>query len=339
MKKILEVRNLQTSFFTYAGEVKAVDDVSFYVEEGETIAIVGESGCGKTATCQSIMGLIPTPPGKIKGGQIIFEGQDITKLSEREMQHIRGNKMGMIFQDPMTSLNPVLPIGLQLTEALRKHKRIGKQQAEERAIELLNLVGIPNAQERLKQYPHQFSGGMRQRVMIAMAISCEPKLLIADEPTTALDVTIQAQILELMAGLKDKVNASTIIITHDLGVVARMAKRIIVMYAGKIIESGATEDIYYRAQHPYTLGLLGSVPRLDDEKKTKLTPVLGQPPDLLSPPKGCSFYPRCPYAMKVCATEKPQTYTVGEEHTAACWLHHPQAPKGLLPEGRVRQDG
>lgn len=338
MEKILEVKNLKTSFFTYAGEVKAVDDVSFYVRKGETIAIVGESGCGKTAACQSIMRLIPDPPGKIKSGQIIFDGRDLMKLSEHEMQQIRGNRIGMIFQDPMTCLNPVLTVGLQLTESLRKHKKMDKLKARQKAVELLSMVGIPNAEERLDQYPHQFSGGMRQRVMIAMAVSCEPKLLIADEPTTALDVTIQAQILDLIAGLKTKANVSTIIITHDLGIVARMAERIIVMYAGKIVESGTTDDIYYRPRHPYTIGLLNSVPRLDDEKKSKLTPISGQPPDLLMPPEGCAFYPRCDYAMKICLRQKPDSFIVGDGHTAACWLHHAMAPQGVLPEGRLRQD-
>jgi oligopeptide transport system ATP-binding protein len=338
LRKILEVKNLETSFYTYAGEVKAVDDVSFYVEEGETIAIVGESGCGKTATCQSVMRLIPSPPGKIKNGQIIFDGQNLMELSESQMEQIRGNKIGMIFQDPMTSLNPVLTLGLQLTESLRKHKKMGKQQAAEKAVGLLTMVGIPNAKLRLNQYPHQLSGGMRQRVMIAMAVSCQPKLLIADEPTTALDVTIQAQILDLMNDLKQKANTSTIIITHDLGMVARMAKRILVMYAGKIIESGATENIYYRPRHPYTIGLLSSVPRLDDEHKSKLTSISGQPPDLLSPPEGCAFYARCRYGMKICQKQKPQDFFVGDGHMAGCWLHHPLAPKGILPEGRLKMD-
>lgn len=338
MRKILEVKNLETSFYTYAGEVKAVDDVSFYVEEGETIAIVGESGSGKTATCQSVMRLIPSPTGKIKNGQIMFDGQDLMELSESQMEQIRGNRIGMIFQDPITSLNPVLTIGLQLIESLITHKKMGKQQARQKAVELLTTVGIPNAKQCLGHYPHQFSGGMRQRVMIAMAVSCQPKLLIADEPTTALDATIQAQILDLMNDLKQKVNASTIIITHDLGIVARMAKRIIVMYAGKIIESGPTEDIYYRPRHPYTLGLLNSVPRLDEEDKSKLTSIPGQPPDLLTPSEGCAFYARCRYGMKICQKRKPENFLVGEGHMASCWLHHQLAPKGVLPEGRLKLD-
>lgn len=327
--KILEVNNLQVSFHTYAGEVKAVNGVSFNVDQGEVVAIVGESGSGKTVTCQSIMRLIPCPPGEIRGGSILFAGQELLQKSEREMQNIRGNEIGMVFQDPMTSLNPVLTIGLQLTETLQKHQRMSKTTAQQRAVTLLQMVGIPNPEQRLRQYPHQFSGGMRQRVMIAMAISCEPKLLIADEPTTALDVTIQAQILELMMELKEKINSSIILITHDLGVVARLAKRIIVMYGGKIVETGYTDDIYYRPQHPYTDGLLKSIPRLNDESKAALTPITGSPPDLLALPAGCAFYPRCKYRMRVCAQCAPVNYQLRTEHYAACWLHHPLAKKTM----------
>lgn len=335
MKRILEVKDLRTSFFTYAGEVKSVDGVSFHVDEGEAVAIVGESGCGKSVTVQSIMRLIPTPPGKIIGGSINFLGADLVKKSESEMEAIRGNEIGMIFQDPMTSLNPVLTVGLQITEVLKRHEGLTGDAAKQRAIKLLELVGIPNPESRLKQYPHQFSGGMRQRVMIAISLACNPKLLIADEPTTALDVTIQAQILELMKDLKDKINTSIILITHDLGVVAGLCSRVIVMYGGKIVESGNINDIYFNPKHPYTWGLLKSVPRLDATKKGKLIPITGTPPDLLNPPKGCSFAPRCSYCMRICNEQKPEYTTLQDGHQAACWLLHPQAPKVAGFEGTV----
>lgn len=335
MKHLLEVKDLRTSFFTYAGEVKSVDGISFHIDEGEAIAIVGESGCGKSVTVQSIMRLIPNPPGKIVGGTIDFMGMDLVKKSENEMESIRGNEIGMIFQDPMTSLNPVLTVGLQITEVLKRHEGLTGDAAKQRAVKLLELVGIPNPESRLKQYPHQFSGGMRQRVMIAIALACNPKLLIADEPTTALDVTIQAQILELMKDLKDKINTSIILITHDLGVVAGLCSRVIVMYGGKIVESGNIEDIYYNPKHPYTWGLLKSVPRLDATKKGKLIPIQGTPPDLLNPPKGCRFAPRCNYCMKICNEQKPEITTINDGHQAACWLLHPQAPNVSAFEGRV----
>ncbi|TGE32354.1 ABC transporter ATP-binding protein [Desulfosporosinus sp. Sb-LF] len=335
MGHLLEVKDLCTSFFTYAGEVKAVDGVSFYLDQGEAIGIVGESGCGKSITVQSIMRLIPNPPGKIIGGSVNFIGVDLLKKSEKQMESIRGKDISMIFQDPMTSLNPVLTVGLQLTEVLKRHEGLTGKVAKDRAVELLELVGISNPESRLKQYPHQFSGGMRQRVMIALALACNPKLLIADEPTTALDVTIQAQILELMQDLKSKINTSIIMITHDLGVVAGLCSRVIVMYGGKIVESGSTNDIYYNPKHPYTWGLLKSVPRLDADKNTKLIPIPGTPIDLLNSPKGCRFAPRCSHCMRICTEQTPEYTQLGEGHQVACWLQHPQAPKVAELEGRV----
>ncbi len=325
MDRLLEVRNVSTSFFTYSGEVKAVRDVSFHVDTGEAIAIVGESGCGKSVTALSIMQLV-APPGKIIDGQIFFNGRDLLKLSENQMQHVRGNEIGMIFQDPMTSLNPVLTIQTQIVESIMLHQNVTREQAVKRCVELLHMVGIPSPERRLGSYPHEFSGGMRQRVMIAMALACNPMLLIADEPTTALDVTIQAQIISLMAELKKKLNMSIILITHDLGVVAGLAQRVLVMYAGKVIETGTVRDIYYHAQHPYTWGLLKSVPRLDAEEKKKLVPILGQPPDLISPPTGCPFAPRCDYAMSICANEPPDYTKLSDHHKVACWLQYPLAP-------------
>jgi len=335
MAHLLEVKDLCTSFFTYVGEVKAVNGVSFYLDQGEAIGIVGESGCGKSVTVQSIMRLIPDPPGKITGGSVNFLGVDLLKKSEKQMESIRGKDISMIFQDPMTSLNPVLTVGLQLTEVLKRHEGLTGKAATSRVVELLELVGIPNPESRLKQYPHQFSGGMRQRVMIAIALACNPKLLIADEPTTALDVTIQAQILELMIDLKSKINTSIIMITHDLGVVAGLCSRVIVMYGGKIIESGNTNDIYYKPKHPYTWGLLKSVPRLDADKSTKLIPIPGTPIDLLDSPKGCGFAPRCAHCMRICTEQTPEYTQLGEGHQVACWLQHPQAPRVAELEGRA----
>ncbi len=329
-EKILEVKNLHVSFYTYAGEVKAVRDVNFELKKGESLAIVGESGSGKSVTSQTIMRLIPEPPGKIKSGEILFGGKDLTKLSNKEMQSIRGSEIGMIFQDPMTSLNPTMTIGKQISEGLIKHQGLSKVEAKQRSIEMLDLVGIPNAAERVDQYPHQFSGGMRQRVMIAIALASNPKLLIADEPTTALDVTIQAQILDLMKNLQEKMDTSIIIITHDLGVVADIAQKVIVMYAGTVIERGSLDDIFYNPQHPYTWGLLRSVPRLDSKEQGELIPILGTPPDLLAPPKGCPFAPRCDYAMDVCLN-MPEETTVNPGHKVKCWLQHPMAPKVERP--------
>jgi oligopeptide transport system ATP-binding protein len=315
---ILEVKDLKVSFHTYAGEVQAVRGVTFDLKKGECLAIVGESGCGKSVTSQAIMRLIPTPPGQIKGGsQILFDGKtDIVKLSDKQMESVRGSEMGMIFQDPMTSLNPTMKIGKQISEGLVKHQGLSKQAARERSIEMLRLVGIPNPDTRIDQYPHEFSGGMRQRVMIAIALACNPKLLIADEPTTALDVTIQAQILDLMRELQEKTGASIIIITHDLGVVADVAQRVVVMYAGKVVEQGTVDDVFYNPQHPYTWALLRSVPRLDNDEKAELIPIDGTPPDLIAPPKGCGFADRCPYAMEVCMEQDPDMSKISQSHSA-----------------------
>jgi oligopeptide/dipeptide ABC transporter ATP-binding protein len=316
---LLEVKNLATYFFTPEGVVKAVDDVSYDIQEGEVLALVGESGCGKSVSALSLMRLIQNP-GKNVAGEVMFDGKDLLSLSDKEMRGIRGKDMSMIFQEPMTSLNPVLTIGRQLTEALSLHLGMDKKAAEDEAGRLLLLVGIPEGDKRLKDYPHQFSGGMRQRVMIAMALSCNPKLLIADEPTTALDVTIQAQILELVQALGKELGTSVLIITHNLGVVARYADRVNVMYAGKIIERGTAKEIYGNPRHPYTIGLLASVPRLDEPRKELLEPIEGLPPDLIELPVGCSFRARCKFAIDRCATEIPPLVEVADGHTSACWV-------------------
>ena len=326
-EKMLEVKGMRTSFFTHVGEVKAIRGVDFYLDKGEAVGIVGESGSGKSVTSLSVMRLLQFP-GKLTGGEVFFDGEDLAKKSDKEMQTIRGNEISMIFQDPMTSLNPVFTIGNQIMEAIIKHQKMSKDQARQKAIDMLKLVGIPSPEKRIDQYPHEFSGGMRQRAMIAMALSCEPKLLIADEPTTALDVTIQAQILELMKDLKDRLNTSIILITHDLGVVADVCTRIIVMYGGLIMEEGTTEEIFYKPQHPYTLGLMRSIPKMSDkENKERLIPIDGTPPDLLKPPAGCPFAPRCDHAMKICMTQMPDYTKSSDTHRAACWLLHPDAPK------------
>ncbi len=319
MSALLEIEDLYTQFFTSAGTVRAVDGISYTVAEGETVALVGESGCGKSVSALSILRLVADPPGKIVGGSIRFKGRDLLKLSEEEMRDIRGNDIAMVFQEPMTSLNPVLSIGRQLTETLEEHLGMSREEADKRAIELLRMVGISDPERRLDQYPHHFSGGMRQRVMIAMALSCEPSLIIADEPTTALDVTIQAQILELMKDLTKRLGVALIIITHNLGVVARYADRVNVMYAGKIIETGTAHDIYHSPRHPYTLALLKSVPRLDQPRQAKLDPVEGQPPDLARLDEGCAFRPRCRYATERCAKSVPTLEKVGEVHYSACF--------------------
>lgn len=320
MEPLLEVRDLRTQFFTQDGVVKAVDGVSFHLMPGETLGVVGESGCGKSITALSIMRLIPTPPGKIVSGQILFEGEDILKMSDAEVRSIRGRKIAMIFQDPMTSLNPVLTINRQISEMLELHLGMTRSQARQRSIELLKMVGIPNAEQRVDQYPHQFSGGMRQRVMIAMALSCNPSLLIADEPTTALDVTIQAQILDLMRNLQREHNTALILITHDLGVVAGMTDRINVMYAGHIVESAPTEELFANPKHPYTVGLLNSIPRLDAPRKEKLNPIPGLPPDLIDLPDMCPFMPRCSYAREKCSQKNPPLMDVKPDHRSACWF-------------------
>ncbi len=316
---LLQVKDLRTQFFTEEGVVKAVDGVSWDILPGEILGLVGESGCGKSVSALSVLRLIPHPPGKIVGGEIFFEGEDMLKMDEDEVRHIRGNKIGMIFQEPMTSLNPVLTIGRQLTETLELHLKMDKQAAVQRAIELLETVGIPEAKSRINDYPHQFSGGMRQRVMIAMALSCNPKLLLADEPTTALDVTIQAQILELLTRLTKELGTAVVIITHNLGVVARYADRVNVMYAGRVVETASALDLYHKPRHPYTLGLLKSVPRLDQLKKEKLDPIEGMPPDLVHMGAGCPFRPRCRFAVDRCKEENPPLMAVAESHFAACW--------------------
>jgi oligopeptide transport system ATP-binding protein len=317
---ILEVKNLKTQFQTQDGVVRAVDDVSFYVMPGETLGVVGESGCGKSITGLSIMRLIPSPPGKIVAGEVLFNGDDILRMSDEQVRSIRGNDIAMIFQDPMTSLNPVLTINRQISEALQLHMGMNKAQARQRTIELLRMVGIPNAEERVDQYPHQFSGGMRQRVMIAMALSCNPKLLIADEPTTALDVTIQAQILDLMRTLQTERDTGVILVTHSMGVVAGMADRIQVMYAGHIVETASTEEIFANPRHPYTVGLLKSIPRLDAQRKEKLEPIRGLPPDLIDLPDMCPFVPRCNYAREKCEQKNPPLLEVNPGHWSACWF-------------------
>ncbi|WP_456318159.1 ABC transporter ATP-binding protein [Priestia megaterium] len=326
MEKMLQIKNLHVQFSTYGGRVQAVRGVSFDLHKGETLAIVGESGCGKSVTSQSIMRLIPTPPGRITSGSILFKGQDLTKLSEKKMRDVRGADISMIFQDPMTALNPTLRVGEQIAENIMQHENISKEKAKEKAFEMLELVGIPNPKERLKQYPHEFSGGMRQRIVIAMALVCNPEVLIADEPTTALDVTIQAQILELFKDIQQKTDVSIVLITHDLGVVAQVADRVAVMYAGKIVEIGTRRDIFYTPQHPYTKGLLRSVPRLD-LYESELVPITGSPPDLFAPPSGCSFAPRCPYVMEVCDRMYPTSTKLKESHQVHCWLQDERAPK------------
>ncbi|HTB47288.1 MAG TPA: ABC transporter ATP-binding protein [Acetobacteraceae bacterium] len=330
MEPLLAIRDLHTEFHTGAGVVRAVDGVSWTVDPGETVAIVGESGSGKSVTALSVLRLIPDPPGRITAGQVWFGGRDLMLLSPEAMREVRGGAIGMVFQEPMTSLNPVLTIGRQITETLEQHRGMARPAAYQRAVELLVLVGIADGARRLKQYPHQLSGGMRQRVMIAIALACEPKLIIADEPTTALDVTIQAQILELMKALTRRLGVALVIITHNLGVVARYANRVNVMYAGRIVESGAAADIYHRPLHPYTMALLRSVPRLDRPRQARLDPVEGQPPDLTRLDAGCAFRPRCRFAVEICATARPalEAATPGSGpgttagHLAACFRSH-----------------
>lgn len=321
---ILEVKNLHTSFYTMAGEVKAVNGLDFSVEKGSTLGIVGESGSGKSVTMLSIIKLLGVN-GQIKEGSIFFNGENLVSKKEDYMQNLRGNEIGMIFQDPMTSLNPVLTIGYQICEPLIKHKKMSKSEAKKRAVELLREVGIPDPENRLKNYPYEFSGGMRQRVMIAIAISCNPQLLIADEPTTALDVTIQAQILDLMKNLQSELDTSIIIITHDLGVVADIADEIMVMYGGNMVEKGKTQDIFFNPKHPYTKGLLNSVPNPDNLVKERLIPIDGQPPDLLNPPKGCPFSPRCPNTMRICLMKNPDLMEFDNGQISRCWLLYKEA--------------
>lgn len=317
---LLEVQDLHTRFDTPDGTVRAVDGVTFKVRRGEAIGLVGESGSGKSVTALSILGLIPRPPGRIERGAILFENRDLIGISATEMRRIRARHIAMVFQDPMTSLNPILTIGRQLTEAMETHLGLGAGDARQRAIELLEHVGIPSADQRLGQYPHQFSGGMRQRVMIAMAISCNPQLLIADEPTTALDVTVQAQIVDLVKRLRRELNMAIVWITHDLGIVAGLCDRVIVMYAGRIVEDAPVKRLFANPAHPYTRGLLASIPRLDGRHKSRLQAITGLPPDLIRPIQGCAFAPRCPYAQEICRQRPPELRPVGPEHTAACWF-------------------
>ncbi|WP_433946130.1 ABC transporter ATP-binding protein [Paenibacillus sp. SN-8-1] len=325
MEPILEVNDLHVSFSVRGGEVKAVRGVNFTVGKGETVAIVGESGSGKSVTAQTIMRLIPSPPSKIKQGKVIFNGQDLLSKTNKQMEAIRGKDIGMIFQDPMTSLNPTIKVGKQITEGLIKHQNLSFSEAKTRGIEMLKLVGIKNAEARFDQYPHEFSGGMRQRVMIAIALACRPALLIADEPTTALDVTIQAQIVNVMKDMQERFGTSIIMITHDLGVVAGMADRVIVMYAGEVVETGTSMEIFKNPQHPYTRGLLRSLPRIDQRKDEPLIPILGTPPDLIKPPVGCPFAARCDHAMKVCERIDPAQTHLSDTHMSRCWLQHPMA--------------
>ncbi len=328
---LLDVRSLSTHFVTRNAVVRAVDDVSWDVQEGETVALVGESGCGKSMSALSIMRLVPPPTGRIVGGQVIFKGRDLRGLSEEEMRRVRGREIAMIFQEPMTSLNPVLSIGRQLTEGLEIHLGMEHADARRRAIELLAMVGIPDPAPRLDQFPHQFSGGMRQRMMIAMALACNPALILADEPTTALDVTIQAQILELLRDLSRRLGVAMLIITHNLGVVARYADRVNVMYAGKIIERGTARELYRHPRHPYTLGLLRSVPRLDQPRRERLRPIEGQPPDLMRLPPGCAFTPRCAFRVERCQAERPPLRPMGADgHVSACWEADRVAPEAAV---------
>ncbi|RBP69992.1 oligopeptide transport system ATP-binding protein [Alkalibaculum bacchi] len=325
MNKILEVNNLAVSFKTFFGEVEAVRDISFYVGKQETVAIVGESGCGKSVTANSIMQLLPMPPAYFKAGEIKFNGENLIAKTDKEMQKVRGNHISMIFQDPMTSLNPTMKIGQQIIEGLINHQGLSREEAKKRAIEALELVSVPQPEKRIEQYPHEFSGGMRQRVMIALAMVSNPQLLIADEPTTALDVTVQAQILDLMKDIQEKLGMSIILITHDLGVVADMSDRVVVMYAGQIVEQGLTDEIFKNTSHPYTKKLLASVPSLDMNKDEALLSIDGTPPDLYIPPKGCAFYDRCDYAMKVCKDHMPQFTEHSSTHSSRCWLNHPMS--------------
>lgn len=331
---LLKVDNLRVEFNTYGGVVKAVRGVSFEVYPGETLAIVGESGCGKSVTCQSLMGLIPCPPGKIVAGSAMLDGRDILKLSPKELQSVRGKDLGMIFQDPLTSLNPTMKVGNQIAEVIIRHRKLSKQDALKEAVDIMKLVQIPEAKKRIHQYPHEFSGGMRQRVMIAIALACRPKVLIADEPTTALDVTIQGQILNLLKELQKEINMAVVLITHDLGVVASVADRVAVMYAGKIVETGTVDEIFYQPGHPYTVGLQKAIPNPLEPEEGALTSIPGSPPDLFSPPVGCSFFARCPSAMKVCEGFEPpqfkfnrmeQKSNIGDRF-ADCWLHHGSSP-------------
>lgn len=330
---ILEVKNLRVSYHTYAGEVKSVRGVNFSLDKGQALAIVGESGCGKSVTAKSIMGLIKAPQGEVKeGSEILYNGDNILKYDKKQWQQYKGGECAIIFQDALASLNPTMRVGKQIMENLMGHKNMTKKEAAKEAVEMLRLVGIPEPEKRVKQYPHEFSGGMRQRVMIAIAFACDPKILICDEPTTALDVTIQGQILDIIKDLQRKHDTSVIMITHDLGVVANIAQNIAVMYSGIIVERGSCEDIFYRPRHPYTWALIQSVPRLDLQNKQELATIPGTPPDLLNPPVGCPFCTRCSYCMPICKEQMPEDTEFGNGHTASCWLHHPMAPEIEMPD-------
>jgi oligopeptide/dipeptide ABC transporter ATP-binding protein len=333
---LLEVEDLRVEFDTYGGSVKAVRGVSFSVEAGKTLAIVGESGCGKSVTVQSLMGLTPMPPGRLTSGRARLRGVDILGRTEIDGREIRGREIGMIFQDPMTSLNPTMTIGRQIAETLEVHRGWSRKRALDRAVELLDMARIPEAAQRANQYPFEFSGGMLQRAMIAMAIACEPAILIADEPTTALDVTIQAQVLDLLADLQRDNGTAIILITHDLGVVARMADEVVVMYAGQVAERGSVDDVFYRSAHPYMLGLRSAMPSHSSDRSHRLMPIEGSPPDLFAPPAGCAYAARCPHAMRVCSARDPEPFALGSGHSARCWLHHPSAPR---PAGLHYRDG
>lgn len=325
-EKILELKNVVYSFHTYGGEVKAVRDVSFEVRRGEILGIVGESGCGKSVTAQCIMRLNPEPPGFFEGGEILFNGKDVLQMTQKELREIRGKDIGFVFQDPMTSLNPTMKIGAQIEEVFLGRSDVTKKEVKEKALEIMRLVGISDVEKRYKQYPHELSGGMKQRIMIAIALVSRPDLIICDEPTTSLDVTIEAQILDLLLELREKLGTSIIMITHDLGVIARMCDRVIVMYGGKVVEKGTVQEIFYDTAHPYTKGLMESIAKLDTKKGEKLKPIEGTPPDLFFPPRGCPFAARCEYAMDVCREMPPMEYRVSEEHITNCWLQHEYAP-------------
>jgi len=326
---LLSVKDLSVSFDTYAGEVQAVRGISWDLYKKETIAIVGESGCGKTATIQTVMGLLQKPAGRVKSGHVLYKGEDILGYNKKQWQKLQGNEMTMIFQDPLTYLNPTMRVGVQIAEAYREHKKASKAEAMEKVLEIMRFVSLPTPELNMERYPHQLSGGMRQRVMVAMALICGPEIIFADEPTTALDVTIQAQIIDLMNGLKDRIDTSIVLITHDLGVVANMAQRVYVLYAGKIVEHGSAGSIFHNAKHPYTWGLIASVPRLDAKNKKDLVSIPGSPPDLLAPPDGCPFVARCKYAMKICVRAvPPYTHFTESDHYAACWLNDSKAPGG-----------
>lgn len=336
-QNLLELQHVNFSFHTYGGVVKAVRDVSFDVREGEILGIVGESGCGKSVTAQCILRLNPEPPGFFEGGSITYKGEELLKKTDKEMRIIRGTEIGFIFQDPMTSLNPTMKIGEQIEEIFMKDRSISKQERKKRALEILQLVGMSDGEKRYKQYPHELSGGMKQRIMIAIALVGKPSIIIADEPTTSLDVTIEAQILDLLKELQKKFHSSIILITHDLGVIAKMCDRVLVMYGGKIVERGTVDDIFYQTKHPYTAGLLKSITRLDSGKNEKLTPIEGTPPDLFSPPKGCPFAARCEYAMDICNEQMPEQYHLSEEHETSCWLEHEYSPQVELGNCTVRE--